>query len=163
MKKEGCGWKNSPSLDIFLSFTINPSLALASSQKVKSAYVAIMNFAPLYVAIERGFMKEENIEVEMQKVASGADAMAFLAQGTLDVGGVGIGASTFNAFNKGFDLRIVSSAAIQPQKRRTHCDRSSQGSERFRKGQIHLRSQSNEGGDCRGRGNNRSLFCSQSP
>lgn len=104
-------------LALFLSFTIIvPSLASADTQKVKSAYVAIMNFAPLYVAIERGFMKEENIEVEMQKVASGADAMAFLAQGTLDVGGVGIGASTFNAFNKGFDLRIVSSAAIQPHK-----------------------------------------------
>jgi len=103
-------------LILFLSFSIPPSPVLASPQKVKAAYVAIMNFAPLYVAIERGFMKEENIEVEMQKVASGADAMAFLAQGTLDVGGVGIGASTFNAFNKGFDLRIVSSAAIQPQK-----------------------------------------------
>jgi NitT/TauT family transport system substrate-binding protein len=103
-------------LTLLLSFTLIPSLASASTQKVKCAYVAIMNFGPLYVAIERGFMKEENIEVEMLKVASGADAMAFLAQGTLDVGGVGIGASTFNAFNKGFDLRIVSSAAIQPQK-----------------------------------------------
>jgi ABC-type nitrate/sulfonate/bicarbonate transport system substrate-binding protein len=48
------------------------------------------------VAIERGFMKEENIQVEMQKVASGGDAMPFLAQGILDVGGVGIGASTFS-------------------------------------------------------------------
>lgn len=83
---------------------------------VKVAYVSIMNFAPLYVAIERGYMKEQNIEVEMQKVASGSDAMAFLAQGTLDAGGVGIQASTFNAFNKGFDLRIVGSAALQPQK-----------------------------------------------
>jgi NitT/TauT family transport system substrate-binding protein len=103
-------------LTLLLFRTILPSAISAATDKVKCAYVAIMNFAPLYVATERGFMKEENIEVEMQKVASGADAMAFLAQGTLDVGGVGIGASTFNAFNKGFDLRIVSSAAIQPQK-----------------------------------------------
>lgn len=84
--------------------------------KVKVAYVAVMNFAPLYVAIERGYMKEQNIETEMQKVASGSEAMAFLAQGTLDAGAVGIQASTFNAFNKGFDLRIVASAALQPQK-----------------------------------------------
>jgi len=87
-----------------------------ASDKVKVAYVAIMNFAPLYVAIDRGFMNEQNIEVDMEKVASGSDAMAFLAQGTLDAGGIGIGASTFNAFNKGFDLRIVGSAAIQPAK-----------------------------------------------
>lgn len=96
----------------FLGFGLGS--ALAAPDKVKVAYVAIMNFAPLYVAIDRGFMSEQNIEVEMQKVASGADAMAFLAQGTLDVGGIGIGASTFNAFSKGFDLRIVASAAIQP-------------------------------------------------
>jgi NitT/TauT family transport system substrate-binding protein len=88
----------------------------AAADKVKVAYVAIMNFAPLYVAIDRGFMKEQNIDVDMQKVASGSDAMAFLAQGTLNAGGVGIQASTFNAFSKGFDLRIVASAAIQPLK-----------------------------------------------
>ena len=104
------GWIGAVSLLVSLT---SPAFA---ADKVKVAYVAIMNFAPLYLAIERGFMKEQNIEVEMQKVASGTEAMAFLAQGSLDAGGVGIGASTFNAFNKGFDLRIVGSAAVQPRK-----------------------------------------------
>jgi len=98
---------------LFSMFHSNDAFSL---DKVKAAYVAIMNFAPLYVAIGRDFMKEQNIEVEMQKVASGTEAMAFLAQGTLDAGGVGITAATFNAFNKGFDLRIAASAALQPQK-----------------------------------------------
>ena len=88
----------------------------AGPDKVSVAYVSIMNFAPLYVAIERGFMKEQHIEVDMQKVASGTEAMAFLAQGSLDAGGIGITAATFNAFNKGFDVRIVAPAASQPQK-----------------------------------------------
>lgn len=101
---------------IWLASGVMAPAVSAAPDKVKVAYVAIMNFAPLYVAIGRGFMQEQNIEVEMEKVTSGSDAMAFLAQGTLDVGGVGIGASTFNAFSKGFDLRIVASAAIQPHK-----------------------------------------------
>jgi NitT/TauT family transport system substrate-binding protein len=101
---------------IILGLLVSFSGPAAAADKVKAAYVAIMNFAPLYLAIERGFMKEQNIEVDMQKVASGTEAMAFLAQGSLDAGGVGIGASTFNAFNKGFDLRIVGSAAVQPWK-----------------------------------------------
>ena len=84
--------------------------------RVKVAYVAIMNFAPLYVAVGRDFMKEQGIELSMEKVASGTEAMAFLARGTLDVGGIGITAATFNAFDKGFDLRIVASAALQPRK-----------------------------------------------
>ncbi len=101
---------------LLLGFVVMTPKASAQTDKVKAAYVAIMNFAPLYVAIERGYMKEQNIEVDMQKVASGTEAMAFLAQGTLDAGGIGITAATFNAFNKGFDLRIVASAALQPQK-----------------------------------------------
>ena len=99
-----------------LNFGLTAPQASAQAEKVKVAYVAIMNFAPLYVAIGRDFMKEQNIEVDMQKVASGTEAMAFLAQGSLDAGGIGITAATFNAFNKGFDLRIVGSAALQPQK-----------------------------------------------
>jgi len=103
-------------IGVFSFLGVSTLPASAAPDRVKVAYVAIMNFAPLYVAIDRGFMNEQNIEVDMQKVASGADAMAFLAQGTLDAGGIGVGASTFNAFNKGFDLRIVGSAAIQPAK-----------------------------------------------
>jgi NitT/TauT family transport system substrate-binding protein len=81
---------------------------------VKVAYVPILNFAPLYVAVDRGFMAEQSIEVDMQRVTSGSEAMAFLAQGQLDAGGVGIGAAAFNGFSQGFDMRIVASAALQP-------------------------------------------------
>jgi NitT/TauT family transport system substrate-binding protein len=108
--------KTFPGMVVVLTLLLSFSAPAAAADKVKAAYVAIMNFAPLYLAIERGFMKEQNIEVEMQKVASGTEAMAFLAQGSLDAGGIGIGASTYNAFNKGFDLRIVGSAAVQPMK-----------------------------------------------
>jgi NitT/TauT family transport system substrate-binding protein len=88
----------------------------AAPDKVTVAYVAITNFAPLYVAIERGYLKEQSIEVNAQKVTTAADALPFLATGQYDIGGVGIAAATFNGFNKGLDFRIVASAAIQPLK-----------------------------------------------
>ena len=88
----------------------------AAPDKVTVAYVAITNFAPLYIAIERGYMKEQNIEVDPQKVTTAADALPFLATGQYDIGGVGIAAATFNGFNKSLDFRIVASAAIQPLK-----------------------------------------------
>lgn len=90
--------------------------AAGPADKVTVAYVAITNFAPLYVAIERGYMKEQNIEVTPQKVTTAADALPFLATGQYDAGGVGIAAATFNGFNKGLDFKIVASAAIQPLK-----------------------------------------------
>jgi len=101
---------------MLLLLAAGPTPAPAAPDRVKVAYMPIMNFAPLYVAVGRGFMQEQNIEVEMQKVTSGSDAMAFLAQGTLDAAGVGIQASTFTAFSRGFELRIIASAAIQPLK-----------------------------------------------
>ena len=91
-----------------------PATNTAAPDKVTVAYVAITNFAPLYIAIERGFMKEQNIEVDLQKVTTAADALPLLATGQYEVGGVGIAAATFNGFNNGLDFRIVASAAIQP-------------------------------------------------
>ncbi|MBI5304253.1 MAG: ABC transporter substrate-binding protein [Chloroflexi bacterium] len=88
----------------------------AAPDKVTVAYVAITNFAPLYIAIERGYMKEQNIEVSAQKVTTAADALPFLATGQYDAGGIGMAAATFNGFNKALDFRIVASAAIQPLK-----------------------------------------------
>jgi len=88
----------------------------AAADKVTVAYVAIANFAPLYIAMERGYMKEQNIEVTAQKVTTAADALPFLATGQYDIGGVGMAAATFNGFNKGLDFRIVASAGIQPLK-----------------------------------------------
>jgi len=34
-------------------------------------------FAPLYVAMDRGFFKEQNIEISLDKAASGSEVMAF--------------------------------------------------------------------------------------
>ena len=80
--------KNSILGGIVLMILLSAGLVpLASAQRVsqmervKAAYVAITNFAPLYVAIDRGFMKEQNIDVDMEKVASGTEAMASLRRG----------------------------------------------------------------------------------
>ncbi len=82
---------------------------------VKVVHVPGLFFAPLYVAIDRGFFKEQNIEISLDKAASGAEVMAFLAQGQIDVGAVGLSAATFNTFAKGFDFKVIASAGIAPQ------------------------------------------------
>ena len=90
------------------------TLAVASTAKldrVVVAHVPIMSFAILYSAIDNGFMAEQGIQVELQRVASGTEAVGFLAQGQIDVGAIGLAAGTFNAFNRGFDMRIVATAA----------------------------------------------------
>ncbi len=90
-----------------------------STERVVVAHVPLINFATLYVAIERGFLREQGIEIDLQRVASGTEALAFLAQDRLDVGAIGLAAAIFNAFNRKLDLRIVASTSTWGQRHGT--------------------------------------------
>ncbi|MGQ0550843.1 MAG: ABC transporter substrate-binding protein [Armatimonadota bacterium] len=91
----------------------------AATERVVVAHVPLINFATLYVAIERGYMREQGIEIDLQRVASGTEALAFLAQDRLDVGAIGLAAAIFNAFNRKLDLRIVASTSTWGQRHGT--------------------------------------------
>ncbi len=85
-------------------------------QKVKVAYVPIMKFATMYVAAGRGLFKKYGLDVEMDKVKSGTEAIAFLTQGSVDVGGIAIVTSLWNSWNRGLDIRIIAPGGLEPMK-----------------------------------------------
>ncbi len=89
------------------------------AEKLVVAHVPLINFATLYVAMERGYLREQGVEVELQRVASGTEALVFLAQDRLDVGAIGLSASIFNAFNRKLELRIVASTSVWGQRHGT--------------------------------------------
>jgi NitT/TauT family transport system substrate-binding protein len=102
-----------------LAATAVPAASAPQTEKVVVAHVPLINFATLYVAIERGFMRQHGIEVDLQRVASGTEAVAFLAQDRLDVGAIGLAASIFNAFNRKLEMRIVASTSSWGQRHGT--------------------------------------------
>lgn len=83
-------------------------------QKVKVAYVPIMKFATMYVAANRGLFKKYGLEVEFERVKSGTEAIAFLTQGSVDVGGIAIVTSVWNAWNRGLGVRIIAPGGLEP-------------------------------------------------
>ncbi len=83
-------------------------------QKVKIAYVPIMKFATMYVAANRGLFKKYGLDVDIERVKSGTEAIAFLTQGTIDVGGIAIVTSLWNGWNRGLDIRIIAPGALEP-------------------------------------------------
>lgn len=85
-------------------------------QKVKIAYVPILKFATAYVAAERGLFKKYGLDVEFERVKSGTEAIAFLTQGSVDVGGIAIVTSLWNAWNRGLGVRIIAPGALEPFK-----------------------------------------------
>jgi NitT/TauT family transport system substrate-binding protein len=76
---------------------------------VRVGYIPVLIYSPLFVAIEKGYFREQGLEVETTPFASGADILTQTAAGNLDVGLGGLGAAAFNAIRRGLDLRIVAS------------------------------------------------------
>ncbi len=88
---------------------------LSPRERVVVGYVPIMKFATLYVANTRGIFEKYGLDVEVQSVRSGTEIIAFLTQGQIDVGGIAIVASTWNAWNRGLDVRIIAPGALEPR------------------------------------------------
>lgn len=97
------------------AFAAEPA-PLNPPQKVKVAYVPIMKFATAYVAADRGLFKKYGLDVELEKVKSGTEAIAFLSQGTVDVGGIAIVTSLWNSWNRGLAIRIIAPGGLEPMK-----------------------------------------------
>ena len=87
---------------------------LDPAEKVTVAYVPIMKFAPLYVAAARDLFNKYGLDVEIQPVKSGTEAIAFLSEGQVDVGGIAIVTSLWNGWNQGLDLRIFAPGGLEP-------------------------------------------------
>lgn len=110
-----CGTFRIPPLVLIgLLLAAGPVTAQApgKTEKVVVAHVPLMSFAILYSAADNGFLAEQGIQVELQRVVSGTQAVGFLAQGQVDVAAIGLAAGIFNAFNRGFDMRIVANASV---------------------------------------------------
>lgn len=108
-------------LTLTLALAFGASLALAQSvaplaprETVRVAYVPISKFATLYVAAERGIFDRYGIDVEINRVASGTEAIAFLEQGQIDVGGIAIVVSLWNGWAQGMDLRVIAPGGLEP-------------------------------------------------
>jgi NitT/TauT family transport system substrate-binding protein len=87
---------------------------LSPRESVRVAYVPISKFGTLYVAAERGLFDAYGLDVQIDRVASGTEAIAFLEQGQIDVGGIAIVVSLWNGWAQGLDLRVIAPGGLEP-------------------------------------------------
>ena len=81
--------------------------ACAEGDKVRVGVYASISDAPLYVAIDKGYFKEQGLDVELLEINSGAAMMTQLASGDMDASGGTPGAGVYNAVRQGIPFKIV--------------------------------------------------------
>jgi NitT/TauT family transport system substrate-binding protein len=86
----------------------------ATVESVKVAYNPQLPAAPILVASEKGYFREQGIEVETERAENAAVVFQALASGEVDVGRGAIAAGTFNALSRGVSMPIVATGHAEP-------------------------------------------------
>ncbi|MBM4435562.1 MAG: hypothetical protein FJ028_10810 [Chloroflexi bacterium] len=102
---------------------VPPTAAAAASSptpkpppaKVRVGELGTTGDGPLYIALEKGYFAQENIEVEFVRFGSALDMVAPLSAKQLDVGSGGIGAALFNAVSQGIPIKLVAETVRTPE------------------------------------------------
>ncbi len=94
-----------------------PGIARAQTGKALTiGYVPSTLFAPVFVAQERGYLREAGFNSTLTPIVAGQDAMALVAQSQMDVATAGLSAAFFNAVNRNLEVKFVASTGYQPAK-----------------------------------------------
>ena len=76
------------------------------------AHVPLPLFAPLYLADAEGYFADEGIEVQLETVAAGQDAVPLAASGEVDAIVAGFSAGFFSSLDAGLELQVVGSMTV---------------------------------------------------
>jgi NitT/TauT family transport system substrate-binding protein len=86
-----------------------------SRRPLTIGYVPSTLFAPVFVAAEKGYLRDAGFDVTLSPIVAGADSMSLVAQGQIDAAAAALSAAFYNAVNRGLDVRYVASTAYQPR------------------------------------------------
>ena len=92
---------------VVAGFVLFPSLVRAQLETVKLGDLSAISNAAIYIAIEKGFFKEQGIQTEISNFASAAKMVPALVTGDIEVSVGSASAGLFNAVAEKAPFRIV--------------------------------------------------------
>jgi NitT/TauT family transport system substrate-binding protein len=109
----GCLMTCVPRLLAFaLGFTIIAGAAAAQTpEQVKVGTTNVASDVAVFIAVEKGYFRDEGLDVTTTPFASAAKMIAPLGTGELDVGGGTVAAGLYNAVERGINIKIVGDKA----------------------------------------------------
>jgi NitT/TauT family transport system substrate-binding protein len=93
-----------------------PAAGAKPLHKLVGAYVTSLSYSPLFLALEKGYLRDAGIDLQLQEVRSASDTIAFLGRGDIDVAFGNIGVPLFNAIERGVDVKVVAGMSTYPEK-----------------------------------------------
>jgi NitT/TauT family transport system substrate-binding protein len=97
--------------------TTFPTALFAQTRRTLTiGYVPSTLFAPVFVAVEKGYLREAGFDANLSPIVAGADSMSLVAQGQIDVAAAALSAAFYNAVNRGLEVKFVASTGYQPRK-----------------------------------------------
>jgi NitT/TauT family transport system substrate-binding protein len=81
--------------------------AASGLTRMKIGVVGISADAPLYIAQDMGYYKEQGLEAEFVPFQTAGDSIPALTQGQIDAGSGAMSAALFNAIARGAEVKIV--------------------------------------------------------
>lgn len=97
------------------------ALAPAAFTVVRVGTLNATTDAPFYLAQERGYLREEGLDLEATSFDSGQQMVAPLGTDQLDAGGGAVGPGLYNAILRGINMRIVADRAQSVAGTRFNC------------------------------------------
>lgn len=94
----------------------SPTTIFAQGRKPLSiGYVPSTLFAPVFVAADRGYLRDAGFDANLTPIVAGADSMSLVAQGSIDVAAAALSAAFYNAVNRGLEVKFVAATGYQPR------------------------------------------------
>jgi NitT/TauT family transport system substrate-binding protein len=90
--------------------------AAPAAGAVRVGYVPVSINYPFYVALEKGYFKEQGLTVELLPTDGGSDAVVQVASGNFEASGSGIAASMLTAVQRGIEFEIAASLPTERPK-----------------------------------------------
>ncbi|HLI29426.1 MAG TPA: ABC transporter substrate-binding protein [Chloroflexota bacterium] len=87
--------------------TGRPVLPATPLVTLQVGVLPVASWGPLFIARERGYLKEVGLEVEVFNFSNYAEQLPLIAQGRLQVAGCANAVVCFNAFGRQIDVQIV--------------------------------------------------------
>ncbi|MBI3075379.1 MAG: ABC transporter substrate-binding protein [Deltaproteobacteria bacterium] len=90
-----------------LGLALTASPAAAQRATINVGYIPLISYAPFFIALEKGYYREQDLEVNLARFGHAGQMMGPMTSGEMHVGSGGIAAGLFNAAAEGLRHKVV--------------------------------------------------------